>query len=218
MQKLVTLSAAAVLSVSLFSGAAVSAQNQHDAVRGDVRIGEGSSIRYTGPDSFNEIDVDTELTVECETTNDVTLGTVTEQKSESGDAKVTFNTDVGGIETGEAVNVNDSRFEVAIDNAGELCGDQNKDKDKDKGGDQPPANGGRGGGDRGDDRDDDAAVAAPAGGLGAGPSGGLGAGIAELPETSGVSPAVYAGIAALSVGLSALLTRLGLGAYARFKA
>lgn len=215
MKKLVNLSFAAVLCAMLAAPVA-QATTREDLIR-EVRCG----VSVTGPDSEFNCEVGQEVTVVCQNDNEIVIGNVSDQTSESGEALIENNTIGGDTGTGDSNNSSTTRVSVAIENANEACAvaevpeedEEEKEKPDDK---QPPVKEQEkpcaDDADKEDNKQCPVVPVAPQGGVGAG------ADVSNLPDTAGTSPVAFAGIAALSLAGAALAARFGLSAYARFKA
>lgn len=75
-----------------------------------------SVVRNTGPNSFNQVRVDSKEDVDIETNNNVDMTTNNTQTAISGDAVVSGNTNVGNTRTGDAGNVNESNLSIEVKN------------------------------------------------------------------------------------------------------
>lgn len=201
MKKLVMFGLAAVLGAGLFSGVAAATDNAGD--RGSQRC----EIHQTGPESTNTCGISDEVVVVCDNDNEVVVNTDNDQDAESGDAENNGNTSGGNSTTGDTINRNSTIVESAIENnCGEVAA-ANKPEDKEKPGK------GAGPVKKHEQSAKPQAQAQPA----ALPQPSEQA-VSNLPNTAGLSPAAYVGVAALSLGAIALAARFGLAAYALFKA
>lgn len=75
-----------------------------------------ATISNTGPDSNNEVKIETKSYVDVSNKNDVHVSNTNEQSAYSGDAKVTHNTTGGSATTGAVSNSNSSSFTVRLTN------------------------------------------------------------------------------------------------------
>lgn len=75
-----------------------------------------SSISNTGPHSFNLISARSSQDTEIVNTNNVSIDNTNSQTAISGNANVSGNTRGGSAVTGDATNVNSTRFDVSIMN------------------------------------------------------------------------------------------------------
>ena len=103
MKKLLSILAAAVLSIGLTSGAV---------------LAQTGTLETTGPESTNEILFENENDVVVDNTADVVLDNTADQTADSGDADVTTNTSGGHATTGHANNDTTYIVEGEIDNSG----------------------------------------------------------------------------------------------------
>lgn len=82
----------------------------------DGSLSGNNTISTTGPHSVNLISSKTTNNVTVTNTNDVTINNTNNQTAISGNANVSGNTRGGSAVTGDATNVNSTRFDVAIMN------------------------------------------------------------------------------------------------------
>lgn len=188
MNKLVTLTVAAILGAALVSGTAGASYD-------DDHGNDVSSLTTHRINNNKEIDSST----------DIKSSSTNNQTAESGKLEVIGNTTVGKVTSANASNENKTDT-CAVINAecpepsevdcttcpGEGPGNGNPIV--------PNENGGNGNG-------------SPVNSGGNG--GGMGAGFASLPATSGSSPAAFAGIVAAVLGGLAAASRFGVAAYGR---
>lgn len=194
MKKLLNLTFAAILCAALLSPATVSASPAN------------CDINQTGPGSNNQCTVEENTTCEVNNNTGIDIDNDNQQNTESGNGSVGGNTEGGGASSGDAGNKNETGVGVGVDNGG--C---EPEKAPGKGaGPTPVDNGSPVKGTEKCTDNDDSDVCPIAGGKGGG--------FTILPDTAAVSPVALVGMAALALGGIALASRLGVYAYARFKA
>ncbi len=103
MKKLLSILAAAVLSIGLTSGAV---------------LAQTGTLETTGPDSTNKVIFENENNVKVDNDADVKLDNKADQDADSGDAKVRKNTTGGDAWTGLAENDTSFIVDGDIDNSG----------------------------------------------------------------------------------------------------
>lgn len=79
-------------------------------------FGGNNTISTTGPHSVNLISSKSSRVVQITNTNNVTINNTNNQTAISGNASVSGNTRGGSAVTGDATNINSTRFDVAIMN------------------------------------------------------------------------------------------------------
>lgn len=75
-----------------------------------------STIKDTGPDSYNKIENETEVQVRISNDNDLRVTNNNDQDARSGDARVSDNTRGGDAETGDATNSNTTTVNFNVSN------------------------------------------------------------------------------------------------------
>lgn len=75
-------------------------------------------IDWTGPDSYNRVDIETSHRVDVENDNDLDVDNDNDQYATTGDADVVHNNRGGDAETGSASNDNELDVSASIDNGG----------------------------------------------------------------------------------------------------
>ena len=79
---------------------------------------QSGSIIKTGPDSENEVRLDTEIDLEYRNDREVDLDNDVDQDAESGEAEVEDNTSGGDAESGSAMNSSSVSASITVDNSG----------------------------------------------------------------------------------------------------
>ncbi len=75
-------------------------------------------IDWTGPDSYNKVDIEKEHRVDIDNHNDLDVDNDNDQYASSGDAEVVHNNRGGDAETGNAYNENELDVSASVDNGG----------------------------------------------------------------------------------------------------